>query len=145
MGTGLPTTGASATTIKRTGVRTRRFGARTLKPRVESCFLVRNLQGFIWKAERFDFDLSFCHMVRGHHCFHTERSAGRADSISPRPGRRNIDVTTTHGEAVVLRSRRSAANVHFAQNACACAARTLPAPLTDRQSILVLGRYFRTA
>ena len=103
------------------------------------------VQGFIWKAERFDFDLSFCHMVRGHHCFHTERSVGRADSISPRPGRRNIDVTTTHGEAVVLRSRRLAANVHFAQNAYARAVHTLPASLIDRQSILARGRYYRAA
>ena len=58
----------------------KRFGARTLKPRVESCFLVWKVQGFIWKAERFDFDLSFCHMVRGHHCFHTERSVGQAEA-----------------------------------------------------------------
>ena len=123
----------------------RRFGARTLKPRVESCYLVWKVRGFIWKAERFDFDLSFCHMVRGHHCFHTERSAGHADPISPRPARRNIDVTTTHGEAVVLRSRRSAANVRFTQNAFARAARTLPASLIDRQSILARGRYCRTA
>ena len=36
-----------------------RFGARTLEPRFKSCFLVRNLQGFIWNAGRFDFDLSF--------------------------------------------------------------------------------------